>query len=160
MENRLDTDCLDRHQHTNNISNNNNKSIDNLCDYTIGISEKMMEYSSWHSHVYGNPPKNPTPHLIADILGWNCEDKLNVEDEPLNLTTRDRSPDDRITSSAEPVLLNGDSNSSRECRTPRRDSPIKLNSAEIGRQLSRKNAAIKSKSSFSPFIFPPNISCT
>lgn len=24
----------------------------------------------WHPHVYANPPKQPTPHSIMDILGW------------------------------------------------------------------------------------------
>lgn len=26
--------------------------------------------SSWHHHVYAQPPKRPTPHTIGDILGW------------------------------------------------------------------------------------------
>ncbi|XP_054747790.1 von Willebrand factor A domain-containing protein DDB_G0286969 [Anastrepha obliqua] len=25
---------------------------------------------SWHPHVYARPPMRPTPHAIADILGW------------------------------------------------------------------------------------------
>ncbi|XKL62086.1 hypothetical protein PGB90_001919 [Kerria lacca] len=143
MENRIDADHLERQKKYNsNVITNNN--IDNLSDINIEVSKKKMKYNSWHAHVYSNPPKTPTPHFIADILGWNCGEKIDSEDEPLNLTTRDRSPDDCITSSAsEPVLLNGDSNSSRECRTPRRDSPIKSNTETGKQQLSRKNAAVK-----------------
>lgn len=28
--------------------------------------------STWHQHVYAQPPKCPTPHTIGDILGWQC----------------------------------------------------------------------------------------
>lgn len=28
--------------------------------------------STWHQHVYAQPPKRPTPHTIGDILGWQC----------------------------------------------------------------------------------------
>ncbi|XP_017486609.1 PREDICTED: uncharacterized protein LOC108375045, partial [Rhagoletis zephyria] len=27
---------------------------------------------SWHPHVYARPPMRPTPHAIADILGWRA----------------------------------------------------------------------------------------
>lgn len=30
---------------------------------------KMTSVSTWHPHVYANPPKQPTPHFIIDILG-------------------------------------------------------------------------------------------
>ncbi len=143
MESRPDADHLDRRNYRSGGSAGGG-------DGTVADKSPKTRYHSWHAHVYGNPPKTPTPHSIADILGWNCGgegagEKIDSEDEPLNLTTRDRSPDDCITSSAaEPVLVNGDSNSSRECRTPRRDSPIKSNAAEIaGKPLSRKNAAVK-----------------
>lgn len=143
MESRSNAN-LKRHDYTSSTNNNIDKLSDNNIDAVS--SKKTMKYHSWHDHVYGNPPKTPTAHSIADILGWNCGEKVD-SDEPLNLTTRDRSPDDGITSLAEPVLLNGDSNSSRECRTPRRDSPIKSNTIETGKQLSRKNAAVKGTSS-------------
>lgn len=26
--------------------------------------------STWHAHVYGKPPNQPTPYSISDILGW------------------------------------------------------------------------------------------
>lgn len=26
--------------------------------------------STWHPHVYGKPPNQPTPYSISDILGW------------------------------------------------------------------------------------------
>lgn len=28
-----------------------------------------MSMQTWHPHVYANPPKEPTPHFIIDILG-------------------------------------------------------------------------------------------
>ncbi|KAG8307746.1 hypothetical protein J6590_013441 [Homalodisca vitripennis] len=51
-------------------------------------------YQSWHPHVYANPPKTPTPHMISDILGWSGTptDPPVDRDEPLNLTVRSRSP--------------------------------------------------------------------
>lgn len=33
--------------------------------------------STWHPHVYGKPPNQPTPYSISDILGWR---KVNVND--------------------------------------------------------------------------------
>ncbi|GFY64215.1 uncharacterized protein TNIN_86611 [Trichonephila inaurata madagascariensis] len=30
---------------------------------------KMTSMTTWHPHVYANPPKQPTPHFIIDILG-------------------------------------------------------------------------------------------
>lgn len=51
--------------------------------------------ASWHPHVYARPPRAPTPHFIADILGWGKESKNRTinEDvvsletsEPLNLS--------------------------------------------------------------------------
>uniref|UniRef100_T1INX4 Homeobox domain-containing protein n=1 Tax=Strigamia maritima TaxID=126957 RepID=T1INX4_STRMM len=60
---------------------------------------------TWHPHVYGKPPKQPTPHFIADILGWaECAHGDSICDgttsamlddlddgkvEPLNLSTTD-----------------------------------------------------------------------
>lgn len=30
--------------------------------------------STWHPHVYGKPPNQPTPYSISDILGWKVND--------------------------------------------------------------------------------------
>lgn len=57
-------------------------------------------FKSWHPHVYGNPPKQPTPHMICNILGWSAGPAVSppqeltgvTGDEPLNLTVRSRSP--------------------------------------------------------------------
>lgn len=40
--------------------------------------EKTEEHSepSWHPHVYGKPPKKPTPHTIEYILGLNKVSQL------------------------------------------------------------------------------------
>lgn len=43
---------------TTNMTHNNNYS-------SVGC----VIAESWHPHVYGKPPKHPTPHFIADILG-------------------------------------------------------------------------------------------
>lgn len=48
------------------------------------ITMDLPRHPFWHPHVYSPSPKAPTPHTIADILGWNC----NRCDEPLNLTTK------------------------------------------------------------------------
>ncbi|XP_046998353.1 proline-rich receptor-like protein kinase PERK2, partial [Schistocerca americana] len=33
-------------------------------------ADNTVFVNSWHPHVYGKPPRTPTPHLISDILGW------------------------------------------------------------------------------------------
>lgn len=66
--------------------NNNN--------HPVIIKSQSVVPSSWHPHVYAIPPKTPTPHLIADILGLGGSTSGNT-DEPLNLTTRCRSPTQR-----------------------------------------------------------------
>ncbi|XP_063378990.1 homeotic protein proboscipedia [Cydia fagiglandana] len=44
----------------------NNQNID------VGTEEKVQDFElSWHPHVYGKPPKKPTPHSIEYILGLN-----------------------------------------------------------------------------------------
>lgn len=43
---------------------------------------------TWHPHVYGNPPRTPTAHSIADILGWT---KTGSDEQPLNLSTARRT---------------------------------------------------------------------
>lgn len=48
---------------------------------------------TWHPHVYGNPPRTPTAHNIADILGWSKTSATSAADEqPLNLSTAGRRP--------------------------------------------------------------------
>lgn len=37
------------------------------------ISDRHSARSSWHGHIYRKPVKNPTPHSIADILGWESK---------------------------------------------------------------------------------------
>lgn len=39
-------------------------------DLETKASENVTE--SWHPHVYARPPMRPTPHAIADILGWRA----------------------------------------------------------------------------------------
>ncbi|XP_011214245.2 uncharacterized protein LOC105233786 [Bactrocera dorsalis] len=39
-------------------------------DLEIKTSDNVTE--SWHPHVYARPPMRPTPHAIADILGWRA----------------------------------------------------------------------------------------
>lgn len=29
----------------------------------------MASVGTWHQHIYNNPPKQPTPHFVANILG-------------------------------------------------------------------------------------------
>lgn len=38
----------------------------------IEKSDDLGIVSTWHQHVYAQPPKRPTPHTIGDILGWQC----------------------------------------------------------------------------------------
>jgi hypothetical protein len=41
-------------------------------DYLVqtSFSDKTSNISTWHPHVYSQPPRKPTPHSIGDILGW------------------------------------------------------------------------------------------
>lgn len=41
-------------------------------------SESKDPFESWHPHVYGKPPKMPTPHTIEYILGMNKDSKKTV----------------------------------------------------------------------------------
>lgn len=88
MESTVDMNHGDDHHHNHNHffnkMNNNN--------HLVGVKESPI--NTWHPHVYASPPKTPTPHLIADILGWTTTTIATpiVTEEPLNLTTRSRSP--------------------------------------------------------------------
>ncbi|XP_055618263.1 homeobox protein DLL-4 isoform X2 [Toxorhynchites rutilus septentrionalis] len=43
----------------------------NSTDSDVWHSTNLSVFTNkWHPHVYANPPKNPTPHSIMDILGW------------------------------------------------------------------------------------------
>lgn len=44
---------------------------------------------TWHPHVYGNPPRTPTAHNVADILGWT-KTAAGLDEQPLNLSTAKR----------------------------------------------------------------------
>ncbi|KAK9508922.1 hypothetical protein O3M35_006363 [Rhynocoris fuscipes] len=46
-------------------------------------NNNTVHKGTWHEHIYANPPKQPTPHYIQDILGWKQE-------QPLNLTIKSR----------------------------------------------------------------------
>ncbi|KAG8223510.1 hypothetical protein J437_LFUL002560 [Ladona fulva] len=48
--------------------------------------------SSWHPHVYAKPPSAPTPHFIADILGWqDGKNKVERNSSPAGTTTLKRA---------------------------------------------------------------------
>lgn len=51
----------------------------------VSPSAVAPHFRTWHPHVYSAAPKSPTPHSIADILGWGARAR---SEEPLNLTTR------------------------------------------------------------------------
>ncbi|KAH6947354.1 hypothetical protein HPB50_018480 [Hyalomma asiaticum] len=60
-----------------------------------GAAASSYPLHSWHPHVYAQPPKSPTPHSIAHILG--IRDDTRNSDQPLNLscpgrTTQPSSP--------------------------------------------------------------------
>ncbi len=45
---------------------------------------------SWHPHVYGKPPKQPTSYLIEDILGIR-DNSLNSLSSSASTTTSSKS---------------------------------------------------------------------
>lgn len=49
------------------VNNNNNNST------TVNNNNNNSSPPTWHPHVYGKPPRSPTPHRIVDILGWMKE---------------------------------------------------------------------------------------
>lgn len=58
----------------------------------IVASPEPAVAGTWHPHVYGNPPRTPTGHNIADILGWTKTGATSgcPDDQPLNLSTARR----------------------------------------------------------------------
>lgn len=63
-----------------------------LNDEEIDVEGKTEEEKkedaivSWHPHVYGKPPKKPTPHTIENILGLN---KVSVREKSVQVERRD-----------------------------------------------------------------------
>lgn len=50
-------------------------------EYCDNINENPLtdyKITSWHPHVYGKPPKIPTPHSIGDILGLKVPTKTII----------------------------------------------------------------------------------
>lgn len=69
------------------------------------IGSSISGAASWHPHVYARPPRAPTPHFIADILGWGKDAKsrivndeiVSLDSEPLNLSVaKSCNPKSRI----------------------------------------------------------------
>ncbi|KAL1432488.1 hypothetical protein MTO96_013243 [Rhipicephalus appendiculatus] len=54
-----------------------------------GAAASSYPLHSWHPHVYAQPPKSPTPHSIAHILG--IRDDTRNSDQPLNLSCPGRT---------------------------------------------------------------------
>lgn len=71
IEQRNDADSV--HKDTHNVEDNISDSAER---------EENVELS-WHPHVYGKPPKKPTPHTIEYILGLS---KDTTKDEPKRST--------------------------------------------------------------------------
>lgn len=61
---------------------------------TVSVTSDLAPSVSapwWHPHVYARPPKRPTPHFIADILGMQQQQQQQSgQEQPLNLTTKTR----------------------------------------------------------------------
>ncbi|KAJ6637329.1 Homeobox protein ceh-9 [Pseudolycoriella hygida] len=62
-----------------------NKKSDN-CDRFKETPLTEIKVTSWHPHVYAQPPKTPTPHSIGDILGL----KVSTKSIPMHLTYIDQ----------------------------------------------------------------------
>lgn len=68
----------------NNESSSPNRGPSSPCR----LSPVMVEpVRTWHPHVYGKPPKHPTPHFIADILGWDRDSQRNSGGRLRKVTT-------------------------------------------------------------------------
>ncbi|XP_041982943.1 retinal homeobox protein Rx-B-like [Aricia agestis] len=53
----------------------------------IDVVKDIEDFESWHPHVYGKPPKKPTPHTIEYILGLDKVSKV-ISDEKLSAHDR------------------------------------------------------------------------
>lgn len=75
------------------IDSENNFKIDNKnsenCDIIKETLLTEIKVTSWHPHVYAQPPKTPTPHSIGDILGL----KVPTKSIPMHLTYVDQLSD-------------------------------------------------------------------
>lgn len=49
-----------------------NTTVESIVYNNNNLKNNPSSNATWHAHVYANPPKNPTPHSIGDILGWKC----------------------------------------------------------------------------------------
>lgn len=118
----------------------------------LSLSETAsVSRPSWHPHVYGKPPRAPTPHSIADILFRRQPGSvlpiaplaplvLREEDEPLNLCvakSRDASPASSVSSrtltppmglktSHGYTMLNGDPRAILNGRTDHSKHPLQV----------------------------------
>lgn len=58
----------------------------------------MASVGTWHRHIYNHPPKQPTPHFVANILG------LQSGHQPNNVTNGFRSQQERTLGKCRLVL--------------------------------------------------------
>jgi len=61
---------------TNSV-NNNELGVSSATGSPVGMGEDGSAgggvlLHTWHPHVFAKPPRTPTPHRIADILGWRA----------------------------------------------------------------------------------------
>ncbi|XP_018793550.1 PREDICTED: probable serine/threonine-protein kinase nek3 [Bactrocera latifrons] len=73
-------------------------------DLEIKASDNVTE--SWHPHVYARPPMRPTPHAIADILGWRALASPNQQRTfvPNNVSNNNIAMDESSNSSSNAVV--------------------------------------------------------
>ena len=73
----------------NNANNNTTSDNSNYSSHLSSNCESKVSMS-WHPHVYGKPPKQPTSFLIENILG-NWETHSNSLSSSVSTTTSSES---------------------------------------------------------------------
>lgn len=91
----------------------------------------MASVGTWHRHVYNNPPKQPTPHFVANILGLKSGHQPNRAtssvrdfDQPLGDTLSAISVENEETKPEQSAESNDSNDSNRR----------KISEKEIQRQ--------------------------
>ncbi|XP_020614363.1 barH-like 2 homeobox protein isoform X2 [Orbicella faveolata] len=107
----------------------------------------MASVGTWHRHVYNNPPKQPTPHFVADILG------LQSGHPPTYMTTARSQQDQplakrRLYIKEKEAKLKQNNQEDSSCHIAKKETPAqsKLDIKETSSAHSRGIKRLKGKS--------------
>ncbi|XP_015770708.1 PREDICTED: barH-like 2 homeobox protein isoform X1 [Acropora digitifera] len=123
----------------------------------------MASVGTWHRHVYNNPPKQPTPHFVANILGLKSAHQPNRAtscvrdfDQPLSDTlsansveNEEKKPDQSVESndsnrrkiSEKEIQRQSKSDTKAESSTSQNSKGVRRLKGKTGREKIKKKKA-------------------